>query len=276
MKTILLQLDIVWRDKAANYSKVRNLLKNRSTKGALVVLPEMFATGFDVETDSICEGQSGSLAETGDFLSQLARDMECTIQGSGIAWADEGKRHNIAVTYGSDGQCISTFQKLHPFTYGGEHVRFQAGNSLALYSVGTWRVAPFICYDLRFPEEFRHAALQGAQILVVAANWPAKRHAHWLPLLQARAIENQCYVVGVNRAGRDPLCSYLGESVIFGPLGERLAHAGAEECVLEVEMDADVLQACRNRFPVLQDVRKGSLGLIESSQSGPPTGGSTV
>jgi len=261
MKIFLVQLDIVWRDKERNFRKVRELLQKHDLAGSLVILPEMFATGFDVELEGLSEGSAGQLQETGAFLSGLAQEFCCTVQGSGITPTGNGRQWNIVAVYDTEGRCVSTYQKMHPFTYGGEHLRFEAGSKLISYVVNSLRVAPFICYDLRFPEVFRHATLAGAEVLIVAANWPAPRHAHWLPLLQARAIENQCYVIGVNRAGKDPRVAYMGESVVFSPKGERLALAGTDECVLEVEIDAVALREWRAKFPVLQDVRKEFLGL---------------
>jgi predicted amidohydrolase len=260
MKAYLIQLDIAWRNKPANFQRVRDLLSGVEP-GSLVVLPEMFATGFDVDHGNLVEGTPGQLAETAEFLADLARDLQCTVQGSGIAPSTEGKRQNLAVIFGPTGEQVASFQKLHPFTFGGEHKRFTAGSDLVLYEAGKFTISPFICYDLRFPEVFRHATLRGAQILTVVANWPSPRHAHWLPLLQARAIENQCYVLGVNRAGRDKFLSYQGQSVAFGPQGEQLALAGSEECVLTVELDIHSLQSWRQEFPVLQDIRRKWLGL---------------
>ena len=261
MKAYLVQLNITWRNKPANFQKVRDLLGKKVESGSLIVLPEMFATGFDVDHGALVEGEPGLLAETADFLSTLARDLASTVQGTGITPSPDGKRQNLAVAFGPTGELLSTFQKLHPFTFGGEHKRYTAGTEIVTYPVGKFTVAPFICYDLRFPEVFRHATLRGANVLTVVANWPSPRHSHWLPLLQARAIENQCYVLGVNRAGSDKFLPYQGQSVCFSPKGEQLALAGVDECVLSVELDNESQQSWRNEFPVLQDIRKKWLGL---------------
>ncbi|HSQ41818.1 MAG TPA: nitrilase-related carbon-nitrogen hydrolase [Fibrobacteraceae bacterium] len=260
MKAYLVQLDIQWRDKHANFVCVRKLLAGRVLPGSLVVLPEMFATGFDVEFGGLVEGSPGQLAETGDFLSALARELQCVIQGSGITPAPDGRRQNLVVAYGPEGNVLGKFQKLHPFTYGGEHKRFEAGRDILLYPAGDAQVAPFICYDLRFPEAFRHAVRAGAQIFTVPANWPSPKQAHWLPLLQARAIENQCFVLGVNRAGRDKFLEYKGESAVFGPQGERIALAGPEERVLEADLDLENLKRWRKTFPALGDIHSELLG----------------
>lgn len=229
---------------------------------SLVVLPELFATGFDVEEEGIAEGAGQGLAETGTFLGQLARKFQCTVQGSGIALARSGKRLNLVVVYGPEGNLLATYQKMHPFTYAGEHKHFEAGTSLASYRASSFQVTPFICYDLRFPEVFRHAVLSGTQVFAVSANWPKVRSVHWFALLQARAIENQCFVIGVNRVGRDKHMEFFGGSVIYDPQGIQIALAGDEECVLQAELDVDALLRWRQGFPVLQDVKRELLGLV--------------
>ncbi len=302
----LLQLDIKWRDKAANFRRVEELVAQAATApGDLIVLPEMFATGFDVEFGGLAEGSDGVLAETADFLADLARRTGCCVQGTGISRSSvSGKRQNLAVAYspvgpedpvgsdlrtgpacqegpsgpdlgtgptgpngpaGSDGPHptplqhstpLATFQKLHPFSFGGEHKRFDAGPGVVLYDWNGWRVAPLICYDLRFPEAFRRAVLQGATLFLVPANWPAVRRHHWLPLLQARAIENQAVVAGVNRCGSDQYLQYAGETVLYGPRGEQLGLLGTSEAVLSAALEAADVVAWRAQFPVLQDCRK--------------------
>jgi predicted amidohydrolase len=121
-------------------------------------------------------------------------------------------------------------------------------------------VSPFICYDLRFPEIFRISTRGGAEILVVIANWPQAREMHWLALLRARAIENQCYVAGVNRVGRDPNVEYSGRSVIIDPRGEIMADAGNKQLIISTEFDLSALRDYRRQFPALTDIRPEFLG----------------
>jgi len=261
MKAYLVQMDIAWRDKNANFQKVRDLLARLDLEaGGLIVLPEMFATGFDVEFGGLAEGKGHTLVETAKFLAELARWSGCFVQGSGITQDEERKRRNMVAVYAPSGEQLTGFTKLHPFSYGGEHKRFERGDGVVAYSAGECRVAPFICYDLRFPEVFRQAARQGVQTFTVAANWPRVRHSHWQVLLQARAIENQAYVLGVNRCGRDRYLDYAGGTVAFGPRGELLALAGEEETVLTVGLDMGAIAAWRAEFPVLNDIRAEFLG----------------
>jgi len=140
---------------------------------------------------------------------------------------------------------------------GGESKNYEAGAEILTFKWHGFVVAPFVCYDLRFPELFREGARQAAQLFVVIANWPIKRIQHWVVLLQARAIENQAYVVGVNRTGSDPTYPYNGRSLIVNPHGDILVDAGSSECVISADVDLATVEAWRAEFPALQDMRAG-------------------
>jgi len=215
----------------------------------------MFATGFVTEdiqdlSESFAAPDSG---ETAAFLQALSDETGCLIQGGGID-SVLSKYRNFAGIYGPHAEkLLGSFCKLHPFA--GEQKEFIGGTSAILYSFSNIAVSPFICYDLRFPEEFREATSMGAEAFTVSASWPAKRAHHWKILLQARAIENQCYVLGVNRVGEDPFETYDGGSLVISPSGEILAEAGNEECVLEVSINEETVLKTRKAFPVLADIR---------------------
>ncbi len=147
------------------------------------------------------------------------------------------------------------FHKLHPFTFGGEAEHYTAGRDIKVFSAGVFAIAPFICYDLRFPEVFRAAVRRGANLFVVIANWPTPRDYHWTALLKARAIENQAYVIGVNRCGNDPHHFYLGHSVVLDPHGRTVAEAGTEEGIISADLDLPSLIRYRHEFPVIEDMR---------------------
>jgi omega-amidase len=253
MKIFAVQFDIAWENKPANYARVRELLAaERPSNGSLVVLPEMFATGFSLNVAALAEaGPSGTEA----FLAQTARDLGVHILGGLIVQQADGRGLNQAVAFSPGGEEIARYTKMRTFTPGGESLHYAAGSQLVTFPWQNLRAAPFICYDLRFPELFRGAVRQGAQLFVVIANWPAARVHHWVTLLQARAIENQAYVVGVNRCGNDPQLAYPGRSLIVSPRGEILAEAGGGERVLGAELDLAAMQAYRADFPVLQDMR---------------------
>ena len=153
------------------------------------------------------------------------------------------------------GQIVASYTKLHPFTLSGERDHYEAGLEIITFACGGFTIAPFICYDLRFPEVFRHAARRGANFFTVIANWPMARLDHWLTLLRARAIENQCYVLGVNRSGQDPSLLYPGRSMLVDPNGIVQADCGPEEGVLLAQANPALVQTTRKRLPFQHDLR---------------------
>jgi omega-amidase len=254
VKIVALQFDIAWENPPANYAKVRSLLaKIPPEPGALVALPELFATGFSMNTPVVAEQRGGA---TEQFLAGLASEFGITVVG-GVAVQDgDGKCCNQAVAFSSRGERVCAYTKMRPFTPGQEHQHYAAGDRPVVFPWGDCSVAPFICYDLRFPELFRTAArMAQPELFVVIANFPTKRIIHWVRLLQARAIENQAYVVGVNRIGDDPFYSYNGRSLIVDPHGEVLADAGESEGVIQADLDLDQLAKYRTGLPFLKDLR---------------------
>jgi omega-amidase len=253
MQIIGLQLDSVWENKAANHDKVLALLdRARPPAGALVVLSEMFATGFSMNVAAIHDESR----ETQDFLSLTAAERKIYLMG-GVVMKDQatGRGRNESVVYSPEGKEVARYCKLQPFTLGGESEHYVAGGRTALFECQEFMIAPFICYDLRFPELFRRAAAQGATLITVIASWPAMRDDHWVTLLKARAIENQAYVVGVNRCGQDPKHYHSGRSIIYDPHGRVLADAGSEEGWIEAQLELQPLLDWRRNFPVLADMR---------------------
>jgi len=251
------QLDIAWEDKAANHARVRDLVAAaKPPKGALVVLPEMFATGFSMNVAGIAESTGGP---TEAFFAALAREQGVFVAGGVVTKAPDGRGLNQSVTVGPDGGVLARYSKIHPFSYAGETNHYAPGTETLVYRWGEVAVAPFVCYDLRFPEIFRNATKKGAQLLTVIANWPEPREAHWLALLKARAIENQAFVIGVNRCGRDPKLAYSGRGQILDPRGNVLADGGTREGVFGADLDLPSLLSYRKDFPALQDMRSGWL-----------------
>jgi len=246
------QLNIEWEDKPANFERVRSLLrKRRISPRSLVILPEMFATGFTMSARDVAESENGP---TTDFLQQIATRTRSYVLGGFARQTDESV-FNEAVCVSPSGDYIARYAKLHPFSPGGESDHYSAGDKITLFRCANLKVAVFICYDLRFPEAFRAAVAQGAEVIVVIANWPSRRHLHWTALLQARAIENQAYVIGVNRCGHDPKFDYAGGSVMFDPHGRKLAQAGSRESLLSAKLDPKLPSQWRKEFPVLNDIR---------------------
>ncbi len=254
MKTYGVQMNISWEDKRANFERVESLLRaNKPEPQSLVVLPEMFATGFSMNARAICEEADG---ETEKFLRNLARQFGAYLT-AGIVATTPKRGYNQSVTFDPQGVVISRYNKIQTFTPGGESDNYDAGTAVTTWKWGELTISPFVCYDLRFPEHFRTAARSGAELMTVIASWPSARIQHWVTLLQARAIENQCFVVGVNRAGTDPKFTYTGRSLIVSPKGDILADAGNAECVISAELDVPALRAYRKELPFLRDM-KGS------------------
>ncbi|MCF6509694.1 carbon-nitrogen family hydrolase [Blastococcus sp. MG754426] len=252
MRVAAVQHDIVWEDREANFARLARQVARAAGAGAeLVLLTETFSTGFSM-TPGIGEPEDGPSAA---FLAAQAAEHGVWIGGScpEIAPGEE-LPYNSFVLAGPDG-ATHRYRKLHPFTHGGEHERFRAGDGPVTLTLGGLRITPFICYDLRFADVFWHAALE-TDLYVVVANWPAARRHHWQTLLQARAIENQAYVVGVNRVGTaGDGTEHTGDSRIISPMGELLATAAGSETIVLADVDAAEVAATRDRLRFLADRR---------------------
>jgi omega-amidase len=258
MRTHLLQLDIAWHDKQANFDKVERLLSRADPdEGDLVILPEMFDTGFSMDT-AVTADMAG---ETLKYLMQLAGDLGIYLQGGRTVRACtkvDCKAQNRAPIIGPDGALLLEYAKVHPFTYGKEPDHFEGGREVMTYRWGAdagLTVCPAICYDLRFPELFRIGLAKGAEAFAIGANWPQPRQHHWRALLIARAIENQAFVFAVNRTGNDPNLAYAGGSIAISPRGEVLRELGPEEATLSIEVDPAEVHRWREKFPAWKDAR---------------------
>jgi predicted amidohydrolase len=254
----LVQYDIIWEDREANFARVRDMLAPVSVEaGDLIVLPEMFDSGFSLNTDTTGDGKG----ESRKFLSGLARATGAFVVG-GITIKDEGaaKARNRCLAYAPDGGVVASYDKVHPFTFGREGEQFAGGDRLDWFEMGdddaALRVCPLVCYDLRFPELFRAGLAGGAMAFTVIANWPRPRAAHWRALLIARAIENQALVLGVNRCGRDPHLVYAGGTIAIGPTGDVLGECGDDERVLSINVDMETVREWRSTFPAWIDAKQ--------------------
>jgi predicted amidohydrolase len=253
MKVYCVQHHIAWENKRDNLARVETLLTLAGPEaGSLVQLPEMFATGFSMNAGAIAEPPG---RETDQFLATQAKRFKVFLLAGVVAPHASGKGLNQCAVFSPDGVQIARYTKIQPFTPGGESDNYQAGKEVVLFPWQGFTVAPFICYDLRFPEHFRAAARRGAQLLTVISSWPSARIQHWVTLLQARAIENQAYVAGVNRCGTDPNFTYTGRSLIVSPKGDILADAGNGEAVISAEISLEELLAYRKNLPFLADMR---------------------
>jgi omega-amidase len=255
MRVACCQFDIAWENKPENYARVGRLVRDANLeRGTLLLLPEMFATGFSMNAGAIAEPPDG---ETARFLAGLAREHGLYVLGGVVLKENRGagQPRNEALLFTPGGELLCRYAKVHRFTFAGEDRHYAAGDVPAGCTVEGWRVQPTVCYDLRFPELFRAPAARGSELICVIANWPAARDAHWMALLKARAIENQAYVAAVNRCGRDPNVEYSGRSQIIDPRGEVLQDAGGDERIIQAELDLGALREYRAKFPALDDVR---------------------
>jgi predicted amidohydrolase len=254
MRIAAVQHDIVWNDRSANFERLAPRIAAAAAGGAeLVVLTETFSTGFAVDEADLAEPEGGPSAR---FLAEQAAAYGMWVAGSCPevpAGDDDQRPFNTLVFAGPDSE-THRYRKVHPFTYGGETKHFRAGGDLVTFTIGDVRVSPLICYDLRFADEFWQLA-RATDVFVVPANWPAPRRLHWRTLLQARAIENLCYVVGCNRVGTGGGLEYAGDSRVVDPTGELLATAAGDETTLYATIDPARVQAVRDRFRFLDDRR---------------------
>jgi predicted amidohydrolase len=256
MRIAAVQHDIVWCDRDANFARLAPMVAAAAGAGAqMVVLSEMFSTGFATDRDDIGEATGGPSSQ---FLVAQAAQHGVWVGGSCPeimpgAGPDDQRPHNVFVLAGPDGT-VHRYAKIHPFSYGGEDKHFRAGDQFVTVTIDGLRVTLFVCYDLRFADEFWQLALD-TDVYLVPANWPEARRTHWMALLQARAIENQAYVVGCNRVGTGGSLAYSGDSRIVDPLGELLATASYGESILLADVSAEWVSEVRDRFRFLQDRR---------------------
>jgi predicted amidohydrolase len=245
-----LQMDIAWEDPAENYRRAAVLAARAVSAGArLVALPEMFATGFSMSADRM----SRHADETRGFMAELASRTGVWVLG-GYAEPGASRPRNACAVFGPDGVERLRYHKIHPFSYAGEHERYDAGDRLPSVVVEGVRLTALICYDLRFPEPFRVAA-EDTDLFVVIANWPTTRRHAWRTLLAARANDAQAYVLGVNRVGEGDGLLYAGDSALVSPLGDTLSSASEEPGVVLGRVAPDVVDDVRQRLPFLRDRR---------------------
>ncbi|MGC8829170.1 MAG: nitrilase-related carbon-nitrogen hydrolase [Verrucomicrobiia bacterium] len=254
LRVYAVQPDIIWKDANANIEKLKQTIDRvKPAPDSLVVLPEMFCSGFSMDVETVCQHYQSAVVNQ---LRTIARNYKVCLV-AGVPMRGRGRKgRNMALGFSPQGKLIYQVAKIHSFSPAGEEKYFQSGNEVRLFNHKGWKISAFICYDLRFPEIFRAATSAGAQILLLIANWPSERAPHWIPLLQARAIENLAYVVGVNRCGNSPSHKYDGNSVIIDPWGKIIAQADDKECVITAELSIDNLKKIRNDFPALKDRKK--------------------
>lgn len=250
MKIALVQYNPGWEDKEANKKKILTLLQEINGV-ELFIFPEMTLTGFTMNSQEMSETiQSDSFR----FFSSIAKEKSANIF-AGIIERREKRIYNTLFHIKPDGNLVKLYRKIHPFSYSGENKHYNAGAKPAMTKIRRWKIGLTICYDLRFPELYRKYGKKRAHLIVNIANWPDTRIEHWRALLKARAIENQCYVAGINRIGKDPKLNYVGFSSVFDPMGKELIAVENEEKVIVVELDKNYVNDVREKFPFLDDIK---------------------
>jgi predicted amidohydrolase len=248
-----LQVEIAWEDPEANFDHLEPRIARAAAAGVrLLVLPEMFSTGFSMATEKTAEPVDGPSCR---FLREQAARYDLWLGGSlPERPAGLGRPFNTFVLASPAGE-LHRYRKIHPFSYGREPDHYAAGDGFTTVDVEGLRCTLFVCYDLRFADEF-WATAQETDAYLLPANWPSQRRHHWQALLVARAIENQAYVVGLNRVGRDGNdLAYAGDSLIVDPWGDVLASGAKVEQLVAADVDPEVVREARGRFPVLRDRR---------------------
>jgi omega-amidase len=248
-----IQSNLVWEDKAANLQQLEATINAIEERTEIVVLPEMFSTGFTMQPQLFAESMEG---ETVEWMRNIAAEKRIVLTGS-IIIKEEEKFYNRLIWMLPNGE-LGYYNKRHLFAYAGEDQHYAAGNKRLIASVKGWKINLQVCYDLRFPIWARQAPQEHLHpeydVLIYVANWPERRSHAWKTLLCARAIENQCYVVGVNRVGRDGNnINHSGNSIVIDPLGEVLYHHADEEDIFTIALEKERLEDVRTKFPFWKD-----------------------
>lgn len=247
-----IQTSLHWEDKLANLKMFREKIFSIDKPSHLIILPEMFSTGFSMNPSRLAEPMNG---DTIQWMKAVAAEKRSVLTGSLII--EEGEEYfNRLIWMLPTGQ-VGYYDKRHLFAYGGEDAHYFPGERRLITSINGWRILMLVCYDLRFPVWARQQSMQEGleyDAIVYVANWPERRVNAWKTLLQARAIENQCYVIGVNRVGKDGNDVYhSGDSMVVDPMGEILYHKSHDEDIFTVELDREHLNEVRRKLPFWKD-----------------------
>jgi len=245
-----IQAALQWHDPAANLLELSRYINQISIPTDLIILPEMFTTGFSMEAAKLAESMDGPTIK---WMRATAAAQNAVVMGSIIIRDEHGNFYNRLLWVRPDGS-LNYYNKRHLFTMAGEHHTYNAGTERIIEEWRGWRICPLVCYDLRFPVWSRNSAAAPYDLLVYVANWPAARRTAWTTLLRARAIENLAYTVGVNRVGVDGnSLTYTGDSALLDMRGEYLVEVGNQETSITRSLRRSDLESFRARFPALQD-----------------------
>ncbi|MEW6193693.1 MAG: carbon-nitrogen family hydrolase [Bacteroidota bacterium] len=251
MKIALVQFAPRWEKPGESIITIRELLNKTTNKFDLIVFPELSLTGFTMNADKFAEEIDGISTK---FFIELAQQLHTNIFAGLIEKSSE-HNYNSLVHIDRNGLINARYRKIHPFSYADEDKHYTSLDEIVVTQIDQVKIGLSICYDLRFPELYRLYAKQGVEIIVNIANWPITRIEHWRTLLKARAIENQCFMIGVNRVGTDSTLQYNGYSSIHDPMGKEIVSISNEEKIIECEIDTSVVEEIRKKLPFLKDIK---------------------
>lgn len=251
MITGIAQIDVIWEDVPQNMKKIESFVKEASQNNVeLILFPEMALTGFTMNIKKLVLSED----EIIKWIRHMAIDNNISI-GVGFAVKVDEKGKNKYVIVSEAGNILALYTKIHPFSYSGENERYYKGNEICNCKIREFQITPFICYDLRFPEIFQLASKK-SQVIIVAASWPKSREEHWVTLLKARAIENQCYIIGINRIGFGDGLEYSGKSIFVSPDGKILNEMNSREMLIIEDLKVQAIKEVKDRFDIKKDRRE--------------------
>lgn len=251
MKIQTIQYSPDWENFNSNISRLYKLLIQNKSEADLIIFPEMTLTGFTMNsTENVISESDESFL----FFENLAIESNSNVF-AGMIEKENNEIFNTLVHFNSNGKVEARYKKIHPFSLSGEDKNYSAGNETVITKIGKYKIGLSVCYDLRFPQLYRNYAKERVDLIVDIANWPVKRISHWRSLIIARAIENQCFFVGVNRTGNDPVHTYPGNSMIVSPMGEVIYEAGPEESAVVTEINIDEAAEIKKNLPFLDDMK---------------------
>ena len=251
MKIGIIQYSPEWENVEANISTIESIVEKQITDEDMLVFPEMTLTGFTMESEKYAEELDGT--GTKYFIS-LAQRLKKNVFAGLIERSDD-KVYNTLVHFDPNGIVEARYRKIHPFSYANENKFYDAAKEPLITKIDQVKIGLSVCYDLRFPELYRLYGKERTEIMVNIANWPVKRIEHWKHLLKARAIENQCFMIGVNRVGSDPFNEYNGYSAIYDSMGEEILMCDDDEGLYGAEIDISKVSDVRGKLPFLQDIK---------------------
>ncbi|MFA7420366.1 MAG: carbon-nitrogen family hydrolase [Melioribacteraceae bacterium] len=251
MKIGLVQLAMEWENPANNIIKVEEMISQIKEKPDLLIFPELSLTGFTMNTKEFGEEIDGISTH---YFMKLAERTKTNIF-CGVIEKDGKEFFNSLIHFDEHGLLKARYRKIHPFSLADENKYYSASNELVVTEIGHKRIGLTICYDLRFPELYRLYAKRNVDFLINIANWPIPRIEHWKTLLKARAIENQCFMIGVNRTGTDQDHTYNGCSGVYNPLGKEILSVENEEGIFICDINLNEVKETQESLPFLKDMK---------------------